>query len=482
MTTPAILALDLGTSGAKAALIDVRTGRPTASAFRPYPTRNLPGGGVEQDPADWLHAARAAITGCLGDGVRPAALSLTGQMQDLICLDASGRPLGPAVLYSDTRASRQATEIAQVVPDWEEITGNEHNATSNAAMFRRLAQLNDPRAEAATLLFSPAGYLIHRLGLGTVVDETTAGTTGLFDIRIRGFSGQVAAAAGIDAAVLPQVRSGHVGDTGDGAFELLGLPAGVPVVLAPGDATATTAGIVGVAPGDDYLYLGSSGWHAEVREEITMGGPGAVHQLALPDGGILRIAAVLSAGATAQWARSTFLGGAPPEDADRMLVERGIRGFHGLLSLPSIHGERFPVRDDALGAAVTGMRAGTRPIDIYAAVLEGVALGLSHSLPEDGDRPLPVVGGGTNSRPWMEIVADVTGREVRVISGVDAALNGCALAATDALGLTDTGVAPLVQGNAAGEAVPPDPAAHASWCQVRARHRALYAALGAGRR
>lgn len=477
-----ILALDLGTSGAKAALVDLSTGRPTTTAFHPYPTRTLPGGGVEQEPGDWLSATRVVIAECLAKGARPAALAVTGQMQDLICLDASGRPLGPAVLYSDTRATRQAMEITQAVPAWEEITGNEQNATSNAAMFRRLAELNDPRAGAATLLFSPAGHLIHRLGLGAIVDETTAGATGLFDIRTRGFSGAVAAAAGIAAAVLPRVGSGYVGDTGSGAHELLGLPAGVPVVLVPGDAAATTAGIVGTDPDDDYLYLGSSGWHAQVREEIAAGGPGAVHQLALPGGGILRIAAVLSAGATAEWARSTFLGGASPQDADRMLAQRGGRGFSGLLSLPSIHGERFPVRDEALGAAVTGMRADTRPIDIYAAVLAGVALGLSHSLPEDGDRPLPVVGGGTHSRPWMEIIADVTGREVRVISGIDAALNGCALAAADALGFTDTGIAPLVRSDAAGESILPDPAAHASWRQVRARHRALYAALAPGRR
>ena len=45
-----VLALDLGTSGAKAALIDLRTGETTAACSQPHPTHTLPGGGVEQGP------------------------------------------------------------------------------------------------------------------------------------------------------------------------------------------------------------------------------------------------------------------------------------------------------------------------------------------------------------------------------------------------------------------------------------------------
>ncbi len=461
--------------------MELSTGAVTATAFHPYPTHALSGGGVEQDPGDWVTAARWALTGCAAAHSHIAALAITGQMQDLISLDADGRPLGRALLYSDTRAQDQAAEIGQVLPAWGRITGNEQNATSSAAMFLRLRQEDDPRANAAALLFSPAGYLVHRLGLGAHVDETTASTTGLLDLRTRAWSPEVCAAVNLSPTSLPEISSGIVGVTP--ADNVLDLPAGIPVVLAPGDAACTTLGIVGDEPGDDYLYLGSSGWHARVLLGTQTHADGSVHRLALSGGGLLQIAAVLSAGATAEWARGTFLAGASPQEVDRLLGQQVTRGFSGLLSLPSIHGERFPVRDDRLGAAVTGMTARTRAIDIYAAVLEGVALGLSHSMdPSDTDRPLAVVGGGTGSRPWMEIVADVTGREVLVIDDSDAALNGCALAAVAALDVADTGIVPLAHRPATGTTIWPDQDAHASYRGVRGRHRALYDALSPGHR
>ena len=209
-----VLALDLGTSGAKAALIDLRTGETTAACSQPHPTHTLPGGGVEQSPEDWLAAARVAVAALPTDDV--AALSVTGQMQDLICLDGSGAAIGRAILYNDTRATDAATAIATEVPHWVEITGNEQNATSNAAMLRRLHDSGDPRASADAVLFSPTGYLLHRLGLGQFVDPTTASTTGLMDLATRTWSREVCAAAHCSPGTLPEIRSGHVGDTADG--------------------------------------------------------------------------------------------------------------------------------------------------------------------------------------------------------------------------------------------------------------------------
>ncbi|APT89339.1 hypothetical protein CFRA_08850 [Corynebacterium frankenforstense DSM 45800] len=447
-----VLALDLGTSGAKAALVD---GRVLTAARHPYPTDTAPDGRSEQDPDDWLAAARAAVTEVLAAGPAPERMALTGQMQDVICLDAAGRPLGPAVLYDDTRAEPQARALAAELPDWAAVTGNEQNATSSAAVLRRLRETGDPRAAAATVLFSPAGYLAHELGCPAAVDSTTASTTGLMDLDARAWSPAVCAAAGVDPATLPAIADGPLGTT---AAELLGLPAGLPVDLAPGDAAATTAGVVGLTPGDDYVYLGTSGWHARVVKRQTTQ-PGLVHRLAAGDAE-LRIAALTSAGATAAWARRAFLADATPEDADRLLTGRP-RGFTGVLALPSLHGERFPVRDAGLGAALVGVHEDHGPAELYAAVLEGVALALSHS-GLDSDAVLPVTGGGSHSRPWLEILADVTGRPVRAVSGTDAALLGAA-------GCTAA---------AEGEVIAPDPAAVASYRGVRARHRHLYDVLG----
>ena len=528
---PHLLCLDLGTSAAKAALLDL-DGTVPLRAEAPYPTRHAADGTAEQDPRDWERAARAVIVELLeaapaakasGDGAAPApvpdtapdvevaALVLTGQMQDLVPVPRSGAA-SIAILYSDTRAGVEAEELrAALAADgvsWDALTGNLQDATSCAAMHLRLLRAAPEQlADLQGVVFGPAGYLVARMGLGLWCDPTTAATTGLLEARTRDWSPAVARAAGLDPALLPALTGAAgqiVGHAGAEATALLGVPDGLPVVLAPGDAGATTCGIVGLAPGDAYVYLGTSGWLASVLPGagvLPTGAPdateapageesagedpaGVSHHLALgassatAEPPILRISALLSAGAAADWARQAVLDGADPARADELLEareqERG-RGPSGLLALPSIVGERFPVRDASLRGAVVGIDAGTRGIDLYAALLEGVAHGLAHGLESEGDsspRPLPVTGGGASSAPWLRILADVTGRPVRTVDGTDAALLGCALVAAEALGL-DHALVPLGARQEAATIVP-DPSAAAQHAALRPAHRALY--------
>lgn len=528
---PHLLCLDLGTSAAKAALLDL-DGTVHLRAEAPYPTRHAADGTAEQDPRDWERAARAVIAELLeaapaakasGDGAAPApvpdtapdvevaALVLTGQMQNLVPVPRSGAA-SIAILYSDTRAGVEAEELrAALAADgvsWDALTGNLQDATSCAAMHLRLLRAAPEQlADLQGVVFGPAGYLVARMGLGLWCDPTTAATTGLLEARTRDWSPAVARAAGLDPALLPALTGAAgqiVGHAGAEATALLGVPDGLPVVLAPGDAGATTCGIVGLAPGDAYVYLGTSGWLASVLPGagvLPTGAPdateapageesagedpaGVSHHLALgassatAEPRILRISALLSAGAAADWARQALLDGADPAGADELLEareqERG-RGPSGLLALPSIVGERFPVRDGNLRGAVLGIDAGTRGIDLYAALLEGVAHGLAHGLESEGDsspRPLPVTGGGASSAPWLRILADVTGRPVRTVDGTDAALLGCALVAAEALGL-DHALVPLGARQEAATIVP-DPSAAAQHAALRPAHRALY--------
>jgi hypothetical protein len=55
MSEPIILAIDLGTSGPKVALLSTR-GVVLGGTSEPVPLHILPQGGVEQDPADWWNA------------------------------------------------------------------------------------------------------------------------------------------------------------------------------------------------------------------------------------------------------------------------------------------------------------------------------------------------------------------------------------------------------------------------------------------
>jgi len=108
------LGLDLGTSGVKALLIDedqriIAQASGALRVSRPRPTWS------EQDPADWLRAADAAV-GTLksGHGEALAAvrgIGLSGQMHGATLLDASDAVLRPCILWNDTRSHEEAAEL-----------------------------------------------------------------------------------------------------------------------------------------------------------------------------------------------------------------------------------------------------------------------------------------------------------------------------------------------------------------------------------
>ncbi|MBE3597838.1 MAG: hypothetical protein IMX02_03235 [Limnochordaceae bacterium] len=124
----AFLALDLGTSGCRAAAFDVR-GRVLASARQEYPTYSPRPGWAEQDPSEWedaavavLHRVAAAAGGRSGR-IEFASLTLTGQMAGLVLIGRDGRTLYPAIPWHDRRAQAQASLLDVAVPEFYRITG-----------------------------------------------------------------------------------------------------------------------------------------------------------------------------------------------------------------------------------------------------------------------------------------------------------------------------------------------------------------------
>ncbi|MBD3689720.1 sugar kinase [Nanchangia anserum] len=511
-TRPLILALDLGTSGAKAALIDVN-GDLLAHASSPYDTHVGHDGAITQEPGEWLRAAREAIVlvgADAGDAVmsRIAGLGLTGQMQDLVLLPAATptapeqmAALGEAILYADARAQAEADEISRAVGSWDTTCGNIQGATSPAAMWLRLSRTGDPRlASTRRVVFGPAAYLAWALGLGAWCDQTTATTTGIARRDGSGWLSEVCAAADLPPRVLPALAGEGVAGLGTltaMAGELIGLPAGIPVVLAPGDAGTTTLGTVGATLESPYAYLGSSGWVGALAPFRSTLPAATRHCLAVPyaagaqtPGGSgtasLVIAALASAGATAQWGRDVVLGGASAQQADAAMDawerDHG-RVPTGLLTLPGLGGERFPVRSEELAGAIIGIRPTTDAATLYRGLLEGIAFGLRHALDDiAGDdreslRTLPITGGGAESEPWRRLLADIIGVAITHVPGADATLIGCALATAHALGLSHR-IAPIAA-RVDAQVTAPDPDASAAYANLAVRHRQLYTAVEA---
>ena len=119
----ALLGLDLGTTGVKAALFAAEDGHLLSTAFVDYPLLHPQPGWAEQNPADWWQATVVAIRTCLAQAalhdVPPAdvqGVGLSGQMHGVVLLDERQQVLRPSIIWADQRSEAQCRWITERAP------------------------------------------------------------------------------------------------------------------------------------------------------------------------------------------------------------------------------------------------------------------------------------------------------------------------------------------------------------------------------
>ncbi len=407
-----LLILDVGSSALKAVLFD-RSGAVAASAAEPLATRTGVDHSVEQDADDWWLAVRAAVAK-LPSRDEIEAIALTGSMQNVIALSSEGKPLGPAVLYSDRRLEADSIEsLRQQLPqDYATRTGNHLDPAHCILKLMRFERFypGHKLGNVGTFLFGAKDAVIHRLTGKAVIDPTTATTTGLYNIATGDWDGELLAATAVRIEQLPRILPAQrcVGSVLDGPAQQLGLRAGTLVVNGAGDGAAATWGAFADQPNAAYAYLGTTGWvaatmaleHAKPpRDSYTLADP--VH----PDRAIV-ISPLLNAGSALDWlAEMTSL------PVEKLLEQAGNEGPAPLF-LPYLLGERSPFEDQSVRGAFLGLDRNHGPGALCRSVLEGIAFAVRHNLEAANlpPTPLTVIGGGARSLLQLHYLADVLGR------------------------------------------------------------------------
>jgi len=406
-----ILVFDVGSSALKATVFDA-SGHIVDRAEASYPHA---AGSTRQSPWDWWGAAVAAARQL--DGRPITAISLTGTMENLIPVDASGEPLGEALLYFDPCGEPFVAEAAAALADAGAARrcGNAPDALMTAFKLAWLRR-HEPKRFAAARWFLPGSkdYLALKLTGEVVTDPTCAATTGLMDIASRDWSNPLRAIFGIERRRLPHIRpaTDMVGHLTAAAAEELRLPPGLPVVNGCGDGGATTMGGGAEHPADVSVYLGTSGWAAHVVRSAALAEESRFYRLPHPVGeGIIEIAPILSAGAAAAWARQVL--GVDVDEAERLAQVADVAPGK-VLFLPYLSGERSPFLDLDIRGGFLGLSPSDGPAQLYYAALEGVAMAIEANLRAMGvsGRKVSLVGGGALSKIWLQIIADVTGAPV----------------------------------------------------------------------
>jgi len=468
-----VLAVDLGTSGVKVALIAI-DGRVAAWESEPVALHVLPGGGAEQRPDDWWDGLVAAAGRLLSRSPAAArevvAVCCSSQGEGTVPVDAAGRPLMDAVLWQDMRGApalaRQFRGLVNYsglslprIRRWIRLTGGMPSPTGkDPAAHMLFVRDAFPGVYERTFKFlNVLDYLNLRLTGRFAATDDSILTSWVTDNRRPGhirYDERLVRDCGIAADKLPEiVRCTDVlGPLTAAAAAALGLPATTPVVAGAIDNTAAAIGSGAVDDFATHLYIGTSSWlaaHVPFKKTDVLTGIASV-PCAVP-GRWLLTAMQSTAGGNLTFLRDNVLyhhDELLTEERlpdvfkifDRM-VERVPAGSNGLIYTPWIWGERAPVDDRSLRAGLYNISLDTTREDIVRAFFEGVALNTRWLLAPVEKflgrpvRAINLVGGGGQSAVWSGIFADVLGVEVRQVrDAIQANARGAAWIAAVGLG------------------------------------------------
>lgn len=453
MTT--LLGIDIGTSSAKAAVVDAETARVLASAGREVALHTPRPGWAEQDPAGWFDAAveasRAALAAAGVDGASVAGIGFSGQMHGTVCLDADGEPVRPAIIWADARSGPQASALRAQIDAAELLM---HAPGPPVAGFMGPTWLwlreHEPRTvERTAALLLPKDAVRLRFSGEIATEVSDAASTWLLDIASGAWSGRLCEWCGVPREALPPLlRSAEAaGQLRAEVAAALGVRAGIPVAAGAADQPAQALGHGLLHPGVDSVAIGTGGqvFHPLAAPHVDPGLRMHTFNHAAP-GRWYALAAILSAGLSLRWLRDLLGLASDPHAYERLsaLAAGAPPGADGLVFLPHLAGERTPHMDPNASGLLLGLRLHHGPGHVARAVMEGVALALAECLDlaeRMGDvevQRIVASGGATSSAVWRQIQADVYGAPLAISEGEEHASLGAALLGGVAAGVYDS--------------------------------------------
>lgn len=467
-----ILAIDLGTSALKVALVTTNA-EIFACEQETQSVTLLPNGGAEQDPDDWwnaiLRAAKRVLSQNAGASENIVGIACTGQWSGTVAADRDGKPLHPAIIWMDARGApyvKQVTGgslavegygVTKLVP-WLRKTGGIPGRSGKDSIAHILfLKHSRPDVYARAYKFlEPKDYLNLKLtgkfaaGYDSIILHWVTDNRKIANVN---YDAQLLQLAGIARDKLPDLMpaTAVLGTVLPQVAQELGLREDVRVVMGTPDVQSAAVGSGAVNDFESHLYIGTSAWlccHVPYKKTDLAHNMASLPS-ALPNRYLLTNEQE-SAGACLTYLRDNLffpddeLAAPKPENVyaafDR-IASRAPPGSDKLIFTPWLYGERTPVEDHTVRGGFFNQSLQTTRAHMIRAVMEGVAFNARWLLDAVeqfcGRRmeTLNFIGGGANSDIWSQILADVLNRPMhQVREPVQANVRGVALLALVALG------------------------------------------------
>ncbi len=475
----ALLGIDLGTSGLKAAIfgLDGQLLGLGRAANRYLAGRE---GWAEQDPKTWWAGCCVAIGQAL-EGARigaasVAAIGVCGFHHCPVFLDAEGEPTRPTIVTHDRRLAQSLAELAQngILQQVIDLSGSKVT-TGHFPPIYHLVRTREPEVlEKTCWILLAKDYLRYRLTgrMGTELCDATG--TNLIAMPEQEWSDKLCSLLQVPGHNLPKIgRASQVaGSLTREAAAATGLEAGTPVVHGGGDSHCALVGMGVVGSGEAGLLLGTNStlrasFAGMVRplEKMVW-----IQQHVMP--GRFTVSASSMAGSSVlSWFKGMCLGGALEEaDAYRELESLAASvppGSDGLLFHPYLFGERSPFSNPEASGAFLGIRPWHGKGHFVRSIMEGIAFAVANCLDaiqaiacqRDDSVTLLRTGqsGGGRLPVWRQILTDVLGQSIEVVQVEEPGCLGAALLAGVGAGEYSDIQTAIGQSVRIGSQISPDP-------------------------
>lgn len=445
-----LVGLDIGTTSCKAISFDTN-GNILATTSREYSIEAPRVGWAEQDAEIVWKLAMEALnnTLSLSKNSPPVAMALSVQGEAIIPVDKSFNPMAPAILGMDTRTTKQNQWLEKNIGKEKlfELTGMPTHTINTLPKLLWIRENKKDIWNSAHKFLLYEDFFIARLTGKTSISHCLASRTQIYDIQKGHWSKEILEKCKIDVSLLSNLQdksNSIVGETRAEITEFLNLEKPIQIITGGHDQACAALGCGVINNGQAMVSTGT----AEVVE-VVMSKPSL--DSSLRDGGIsvyrhvvpnqyLAMTLNHSGGILLRWFRDQLSQyevekcKGSDEDAYSLIFKDVPPGPTNLMVLPHFAGAGTPYLNTNSKGAILGLTLSDTKASIAKAILEGLTFELRINLEllkSAGIKisELNAVGGGSKSKLWLTLKADITNIPINVPKINDSACLGAAILA-----------------------------------------------------
>ena len=420
------IGIDLGTSSVKAILIDTNQ-KILATAHSTLNTHSPKDGFSEQNPEEWIEATfncfQQINTKKPKEFSNLISIGISGHMHGATLIDKSGNIIRPCILWNDTRSYKECYEFENQSFDVREISGNIAMPGFTAPKINWIKNNESESFNKIFKILLPKDYLRYYLTGELYSEMSDASGTLWLDIKKRKWSEKLLSCSFLDEQNMPKLVEGNdpTGILKKTLKNKFNFQNDVIVVGGAGDNAAAAMGMGIVNENQSFISLGTSGVFFTPTQEFLTNTIDAVHSFChcLPNKWHL-MSVMLSASNCLDWICS--ITGMSIVDCLRN-VEKYFKENNQINNsvyfLPYLSGERTPHNDPYIRGSFHSLKTTTDATDMQYAVIEGISFGILDGfnsiakVNNDFDK-IFVVGGGSKSEFWLELLATLLNKNLSV--------------------------------------------------------------------